>query len=62
VEDAADTDALIVDSACRLGNAVILGDSRLAAEDRVQEGMRMAPEEHRWPPRCLFLLSKKPDG
>jgi len=40
---------------------VILGHPGLGAEDRIQEGLSVPPEEAGWPPSRLFLLAKEPD-
>ena len=61
VKHAPDTNPLIVDAACRFGNAMILRHPGLVAEDRIQEGMCAPPKKSGWPPSRLFLLPKQAD-
>jgi hypothetical protein len=49
VKYAPDTDPFIVDAAGRFGDPMILRHPGLAGEDRIQEGLRMPPEEAGWP-------------
>jgi len=45
VKNAPDPNLFIMDAACRFGNPIILRHPGFAAEDRVQEGLRVPPEK-----------------